>query len=194
MKRLCCLLIVASALLAGAPAAQADLIFSATMLGSSETPPNGSPATGSALVTLLSDNTHLVVHETFSGLIGGIATGAHIHCCAPPGVAAVIAIPFSIPPFPAATSGVFDQTFDLSSLSTYSAAFISANGGTLPLVETAFITGLEASQAYVNIHNTTFPAGEIRGQLLPVPEPASLVLLGSALLGFATIRRRKKHT
>src|SRR5438045_2665474 len=127
MKRLCCLLIVASALLAGAPAAQADLIFTATMTGSQETPPNASTATGSALVTLLSDNTHLVVHETFSGLIGGNASGAHIHCCAPPGVAVAIAIPFPIPPFPAATSGVFDQTFDLSLADTYTDAFVIAH-------------------------------------------------------------------
>src|SRR5262245_33906399 len=174
MKRLCFLLVVASALLAGAPGAQSDLIFSATLLGSNETPPpgNASTATGSALVTLLSDNTHLVVHETFSGLIGGPASGAHIHCCAPPGVAVTIAIPFPIPPFPAATSGVFDQTFDLSVAVTYLPAFITANGGTVASAEAAFITGLEASLAYVNIHNTMFPGGEIRGQLNPVPEPA----------------------
>jgi len=41
--------------------------------------------------------------------------------------------------------------------------------------EAAFITALETDLTYVNIHDATFPAGEIRGQLLLVPEPASLL-------------------
>lgn len=33
---------------------------------------------------------------------------------------------------------------------------------------------------YLNLHTTTFPGGEIRGQVLAVPEPSTLVLLAVA--------------
>jgi hypothetical protein len=154
----------------------AIITFTATMTGSQEVPPNASTATGFATVVLNGDT--LTVNESFSGLIGGPATAAHIHCCAVPGVSAPVVVPFSA--FPPATSGTFSQTFDL--------ATFSFGGG---LTEATFLTGLESGLAYVNIHNAAFPAGEIRGQLIATPEPATLLLLGTGVLGLvATARRR----
>lgn len=46
---------------------------------------------------------------------------------------------------------------------------------------------------YVNVHTTSFPGGEIRGQVIvnPVPIPAAAWLFGSGLLGLFGLVRRK---
>ena len=181
--------ILGAALLAFAlPACSlASTIYSGVLIGSNEVPPNASTATGSVTLTLSGDS--LTVAETFSGLTAN-PTGAHIHCCVAPGSNATVAVPFT--GFPAATSGTYSATFDLTLLATYNPAFVTANGGTAASAEAAFIAGLNSGLTYANIHDANYPGGEIRGQLGSIPEPGTAGLLMLGLLpAIALIRKRK---
>lgn len=176
--------------------AKADqLVFTTTMTGAQEVPPSASPGIGSALVTIDTITNLMTVNVSFAGLVSP-TTIAHIHCCAAPGGIAIPAttVP-SFPGFPVGvTTGTYLQTFDLTLASTYNPAFIAANGGTVAGAQAAFTTGLINGLAYFNIHTTQFPGGEIRGQLQAVPEPATLLLLSSGIVGVAgALQKRRKH-
>ena len=92
------------------------------------------------------------------------------------------------------TSGTYSSAvFDLTQPTIYNPAFVTLEGG-LPQAEAALIAGIEAGQSYFNIHTLNNPGGEIRSQLFPAaaPEPTSLALLGSGLLGVVLAWRRKR--
>ena len=102
-----------------------------------------------------------------------------------------MALPFTL--FPNGASGTYNNVFDLTLFSVYTPSFITSSGGSTAGAEAALISGLYAGTAYSNIHDSTFPGGEIRGFLTTaVPEPLTLSLFGSGLFGLIALRRREK--
>ncbi|NCT82974.1 MAG: CHRD domain-containing protein [Comamonadaceae bacterium] len=191
-------LVLAACLAAPALPAQALLVsYAATLSGSAEAPPNASPGTGSALLTIDTVLHTMSLQVTFSGLLAGV-TASHIHCCttvAGSGTAGVATTTPTFPGFPGGvTAGSYDHLFDLLDAGSWNPSFVTAHGGTPAMAEADFLTGLAQGKAYLNIHTTQFPGGEIRGFLTAVtalPEPASLALAGMALAGLAATRRRR---
>ncbi len=188
-------LLAACLLLALAPASHAQ-VFWAELSGLAEDPPNASPGYGTAIVTLDLAAHTLRVQAWFADLVGN-TTAAHIHGpTAQPetGVAGVITQVPSFVGFPlGVTSGSFDATYDTLDIATYRAAFVTANGGTAAGAEAALAAALLDRKAYLNIHTTQYPGGEIRGFL--VPEPGSLAFLGAVIggAGILVLRRRRRR-
>jgi hypothetical protein len=141
-------------------------VFTAALDGASQSPPVASPGTGNTTVTWNTATNEMTVDVTFSDLTTP-TTASHIHCCvvAPGNTGVATAVP-TFPGFPlGVTSGTYSQTFDMTDTASYNPAFVTAHGGTAASAEAALLAGIQAGQAYLNIHTMMFPGGEIRGFL-----------------------------
>ena len=164
-------------------------VYSVILDGPSESPPNASPGTGFATVTVNAGLNTMRVQVSFSGLLG-TTTAAHIHASTVvpgTGTAGVATTTPNFAGFPlGVTAGTYDNTLDMTLASSYNPSYVTANGGTTASAEAALFAGIAAGKSYLNIHTTVVPGGEIRGFLtLAVPEPGPIVagVLGIAVVG-----------
>jgi hypothetical protein len=166
--------------IAGAAGARAAVTSYQATLDASHTG-SGSSATGMAVVEVDPVAHTMRVQFTFTGLTSG-TTAAHIHAptlTAGTGTAAVATTTPYFPGFPTGvTSGSYDQTFDMTQSGSYNSAFITANGGTTASAETALFSYIAADKAYLNIHTSNFPGGEISGFLVATSTPLDQVTWG----------------
>ena len=132
----------------------------ATMFGTNEVPPIATAASGTFSATI-QPNGDITFSETFSGLAAN-ATVSHIHF-APTDVAGGVMIFLcgggGQPACPAATSGSFQGTIMAANVVGPTAQ------GIAPGNLSAALQAVAQGEGYVNIHDSVFPAGEIRGQV-----------------------------
>lgn len=165
--------------------AQGTFQFHATLTGSQVVPPNSDPTVGMGDFWLTGDilsfrvDVPLITFITMSGTING-------------------------PALPGENAPVI---FDLGGAGVYPGSsqgdppgyrFFSPFDGTFgagPFTLTSQqISELQSGLWYVNITSFTMPDGQLRGQILPVPEPSTLALFGVAgafLVAYAFRRRAR---
>jgi len=132
-----------------------DGLFTTSLDGAQD---GGGARMGSGSGTVaLTDNT-LAVDVTFSGLSAGV-TAAHIHGPAAPGVNAAVLYPLNSITTLGVPAGTIRGTVTLAA-------------GTGGFSITQQSEQLRDGKWYINIHNASFPGGEIRGQLLPTAQGA----------------------
>lgn len=164
--------LVLATLLCSAALASAATPFSAPMDGAQD---GGGARTGSGLISGSLDGSTLSFSGTFGGLSGTVNNGGfHIHGPAPMGQNAGI-LYFLYPTMtlnPDNRSGTINGSVSLTS---------------------QHIDYFNQSLLYFNIHTSTFGGGEIRGQIIPVPEPSTWALIGMGALGSLWTIRRRLH-
>ncbi|MEQ1518424.1 MAG: CHRD domain-containing protein, partial [Usitatibacteraceae bacterium] len=171
MKRILLLIAMAALATLQAHAQTGSAITYVTALnGAAEAPANTSPAIGSATVIYEPATKILTISVQFSGLLG-TTTAAHIHCCTAVAGAGTVGVATTTPTFSgfpgSVTAGTYLQPLNMASASSYNTAFISSHGGTPDTALSALLEGMAAGKAYLDIHSSFFPGGEIRG--FPVP-------------------------
>jgi CHRD domain-containing protein len=184
LNRPCRILAVVAAITIGTvTAANAAVVsYIAFLDGASESPPVVTPGIGTSQVDVDAVAHTMRVRISFTGLTG-TTTACHIHgptVVAGTGTASVMTTTPTFLGFPGGvTSGIYDNTLDMTLSSSYNPSFITANGGTTALAEAALFAAIAAGKAYVNVHSTFRPGGEIRGFLSPFdPTPTNATTWG----------------
>jgi hypothetical protein len=193
MIRRTCLLAIAALLWSASQLSAHTVQYKFDLNGGAEVPVVDTEGIGTALVTFDLDLVTMHVQAQFSGLTGN-TTASHIHCCdfLPNTNAGVATQTPSFTGFPLGVkSGSMDQTFDMTLASSYRAAFLTANGGSVANALSSLLADLDSGKAYFNIHTSIFQGGEIRGQAVVVPEPGTLVLVVLAAFAAPALRRRR---
>lgn len=142
----------------------AQTTYETSLSGTVEVDPVVTTGDGSVTAVLGTDNT-LVVSGTFGNLTSdyNADVGSHLHI-APVGGNGGVVIPLAPTLETDQRGGSFaeaDNTFDLTSFDFPSGIDLAT-----------FTNALAAGEIYVNIHTVDYPAGEIRGQLLPATNAA----------------------
>ena len=165
MKRLLCGAAVAAAMLISATPSAAQVVnMTATLTGAEET--TSTPgvlglltgAVGTATVSVDATNEEVAVQLNLFNFATGTSAG-HIHV-GPRGVAGPVVLNF---PIPAGRTGDLPLSFRLGVAAFVARPEIGIN------TMSDLIQAIVGGGAYVNIHTSQYPAGEIRGQLVPVP-------------------------
>jgi hypothetical protein len=138
----------------------------------------GGSRQGTGHVDLFLSGTTLSLNGSFSG-ISTPSSAAHIHGPGAPGVNAGVIYNLGGPVIPlGVTAGTINGSVNLAPIGSYTLA--------------QQMNDLNSGLWYVNIHDATFPGGEIRGQILPVPEPSTWALMCFGALGMLWSLRRRK--
>ena len=159
LKLILVMTVVAVMALGGVALAQrgqsfADSDFVAVLSGDNEVPPVATDATGEAKFTVDGDEIHFELEvEDINNAFG--AAGAHIHC-GQPGVNGPVVVFLA-----AQVPGGFDGDIEVKATFDEINIVNAACGATIA----ELVASIEAGNAYVNVHTTQNPGGEIRGQI-----------------------------
>lgn len=135
---------------------------------------------GSGSVSLTLINTTLSLSGSYSGLTSP-STAGHIHGASGP-FPATAGVRYGLDTLGimsvGATSGTYSGSLNLADIGAYTV--------------TQQIADLNAGLWYLNIHNSSFPGGEIRGAINVVPEPSTLAILGLGTTGLLLRNRGRR--
>jgi|SRR5688572_1842478 len=164
---------VLAALLCSVALASAQSLFTATLDGAQD---GGGARTGSGFISGTLNGTTFSFTGTFSGLSGTVNNGGfHIHGPAPQTV-------------PIQSAGILYFLYPTMTLNPDNRS--GSMNGSITLTS-QHIDYLNQSLLYFNIHTSTFGGGEIRGQIIPVPEPSTWALMGMGATGLLWMVRRR---
>ncbi len=161
--------------------AQGTVQFRAILTGSNEVPPNSDPTIGTGTFTL---DGNLLNFRVDVPAVTFISMSAYIQGPAMSGANAPIIFDLGGPTFKGGSS-----SGDPPEYLFFSPASPPFGADPFPLTD-AQINQLESSLWYVNVTSAQFPNGQLRGQILPVPEPSTLALFGLSGLMILLWRHR----